>query len=103
MCLGLGLMERLTGQRAARKQQQKSARLAQEQARLGAEGAQDQLETNIAQQAAARKAEELLKVPIEGTDVSLATEDTNADPITGRRRSARSRFQAPSTSGLLIP
>jgi len=104
MCLGLGLLEKITGQAAARKQQQKSARLAAEQSRLGAEATQNQLETNIAQQKAARDAQDLLKVPIETTDVAVG-DPTSAvsDPVTGRKRSARSRFQVNAASGLAIP
>jgi len=103
MCLGLGLLERVTGQRAAAKAARKSAKQAEEQALLQAQGSQDQLETNIAQQAAAAKAKELLDVPIESTDVEVGTtSNSELDPATGRRRSARSRFQMEAASGLQI-
>lgn len=105
MCLGLGLLERLTGARAARRAQQKEARMTMEQSRLATEANQNQLETNIAQQKASQAARDLLDVPIEDTTVTVGDPGTTgaADPTTGRRRNARSRFQMSSGSGLAIP
>jgi len=104
MCLGLGLLEKITGQAAARKSAQKTAKLQAEQSRLAASANQNQLETNIAQQAQSRKAAELLGVPIESTDVAVGDASmTDADPVTGRKRATRSQFQMPATSGLVIP
>ena len=106
MCLGLGVLERLTGATAARKAQQRAARQAQQQANLQAQASQQQLETNIAQNAAAKKAEELLSVPIETTEVSTGTDlATASDATTGRRKATRDRFQLNTSagSGLSIP
>jgi len=104
MCLGLGLLERVTGARGARKAAQRNAKRQEEQALLQTQGTQNQFETNLAQQRQATKVAELLGVPVEGTDVAIGDgAGDELDPTTGRRRTVRSRFQMPATSGLVIP
>lgn len=58
----------------------------------------------IAQSRASDKAAEMLKVPQENASVILSTgEDApSIDPATGRRKTTRSQFFAPASSGISI-
>lgn len=96
-----------SGTKAAKIQAQAtmaSANMVAASDRENARASVNSMQTQIAQKHAGDMAAELLSRPQEGADVLLAapTEAPALDPITGRRRTARSRFFAPKTSGLSI-
>ncbi len=94
--------------KAAKKQAAATLKAAEMEAqnnRDQAKAAQTAMETTLAQKQAADKAAELLAKPMEQIDVALSpeTEAVDIDPETGRRRTARSNYFAPTNgSGIRI-
>lgn len=96
MCFGLDIF----GVNKGAKQQAKALEEQARQERLLAKANQQSLEGQIARQAAGDKAKELLSKPIETTDVTVGEVAPKATiDETGRRRTARSKFQMSGSGG----
>jgi len=95
MCFGIDIF----GVNKGAKQQAKALEQQAKQERLLAQANQQNLEGQIARQAAGDKAKELSK-PVETTDVTVGEVAPKATiDETGRRRTARSKFQMSGVSG----
>ena len=98
-----------SGKKAAKKQAaatMEAARLEAASDRENARAAQLTTETMIAQNKAAEDARTLLSTPQDQIDLDLAsTPAAEVDPVTGRKRSARSSFMSSKSpgSGIKIP
>ncbi len=101
MCFGLDIL----GTGRAAKRAAAAAEKEAAQTRLIAAGTQQATEAAIAQQKATTTAQELLATPAETTSVSLSApaEDLGTD-ATGKRKTARAKFQmsAPAGSGIAL-